>query len=107
MEIKWLIKGDKEKIRPVLSEWVKGVQKFVIENVEKRVKTPFGEMPFPIFTVDYEERENGFIYKQNLPIPDTKIFKGMLWLQLKRAKGQMKKYFESKGIKVEIDDVKQ
>jgi len=107
MEIKWLIKGDKEQIRPALEEWVEEFQKFMIECASKKVKTPLGEMPFPIFTVDWEECEEGFIYKQNLPLPELKgLMKGLMWVQLRRAKKQLKKYFESKGIKVEIKDVK-
>lgn len=107
MEVKWLIKGEKEKIRPALEEWVNEFTNYMIECSQKKVKTPLGVMDFPIFTVSYEEAKDGFIYKQNLPIPSVGgLVKGIMWVQFRRAKSQLKKYFESKGIKVEIKDAK-
>lgn len=103
MEIKWLIEGDKEKLRDALKKWKEEFDSAMLELSEKKVKTPLGDFPVIMFSIDYEEAKNGFEYKIILPFSVPKI---LLFGAMRKAKKSLEKYLKSQGIKAKIKSAK-
>lgn len=101
MEIKWLIEGDKEKLGCALKKWKEEFDKTMSDLSGKKVKTPFGDFPMIIFTINYEEVDKGFVYTMNIPLNVPKI---LLFGALRKAKKSLEKFLKSEGIKVKIKE---
>lgn len=104
MKIRWLLEGNKEEIGKALKEWKENFDNTMLELSKKSVETPFGKFPVPIFTINYEEVDKGYIYEVNLPF--EKIPKILLWGGINKAKKSLEKFFKSKNIKVKIKELK-
>jgi hypothetical protein len=99
-----LITGDKEKLRPVLEEFCKGLEEQYSKEKDKwekrlnRIPTRLGRtvMPEMAFAVlDYTENDTDLVFFHSMPTP---MLHKILKIPIRRMEQMLEGYCKSKGI---------
>lgn len=106
MKVEWKLqyeKDKKEEVKKALDDYLMEFNKTMSELIGKKAGIPgMIEIPVPVFTMNYVERENDFLIKMDLPFPENRFLRAIFFPNLRKGKKMIEKYFESRKLKVSV-----